>query len=274
MSLFGHAEALTKHWKDCSDISFETLKQWERRCIEAGMKSKTEKLVPLVAESRLKEWLQTQSPFISIVQEELSQLTGRIATPHFFIMADREGIVIHVEGRPKILRDIRHYGVQEGTSFSLEHAGINGISASMQTHSLFVVQGFEHTLQMFRDWSCICMPIYQDNEIVAYLDLTLRTGSNLCFPVALLEKAVHVIEAKWQASNPQSRRTQIYADFEQFGLTAREKEVAYGWLHNQSALQMSTVMNITEGTVRNLLKKVYVKTKVSDKGQFMRKFLA
>ncbi len=47
---------------------------------------------------------------------------------------------------------------------------------------------------------------------------------------------------------------------------------AYGWLMNYSVLRIASEMGIAEGTVRSLIKKVYAKTKISNKGQFMRVF--
>ncbi|MNY72210.1 Bacterial regulatory protein, luxR family [compost metagenome] len=61
--------------------------------------------------------------------------------------------------------------------------------------------------------------------------------------------------------------------FQMYNLTPREREVAYAWLNNQSVLKIANKMGITEGTVRNMLKKVYAKTKVGDKGQYFRKFM-
>ncbi|WP_274654471.1 helix-turn-helix transcriptional regulator [Paenibacillus humicola] len=41
---------------------------------------------------------------------------------------------------------------------------------------------------------------------------------------------------------------------------------------NYSVLRIASEMGIAEGTVRSLIKKVYAKTKISNKGQFMRVF--
>ncbi|RAP74550.1 hypothetical protein DL346_21035 [Paenibacillus montanisoli] len=42
---------------------------------------------------------------------------------------------------------------------------------------------------------------------------------------------------------------------------------------NYSALRIANEMGITEGTVRNLIKRIYAKTKISDKGQFITTFV-
>ncbi|WP_420849594.1 helix-turn-helix transcriptional regulator [Paenibacillus montanisoli] len=61
--------------------------------------------------------------------------------------------------------------------------------------------------------------------------------------------------------------------FDKYGLSNREKQAAYGWLMNYSALRIANEMGITEGTVRNLIKRIYAKTKISDKGQFITTFV-
>ena len=62
-------------------------------------------------------------------------------------------------------------------------------------------------------------------------------------------------------SNPILKLEIVDKQFQMYKLTPREREVAYAWLSNQSALQISNNMGISEGTVRNMLKKVYAKTK-------------
>jgi DNA-binding CsgD family transcriptional regulator len=62
--------------------------------------------------------------------------------------------------------------------------------------------------------------------------------------------------------------------FGEYGLSPREREIAYFWALNMGGLQIAARLGIAESTVRSVIKNIYRKTGVSDKGQFMRKFLA
>ncbi|WP_157794053.1 helix-turn-helix transcriptional regulator [Paenibacillus donghaensis] len=59
--------------------------------------------------------------------------------------------------------------------------------------------------------------------------------------------------------------------FHEYGLTDREREVAGLWSLQKSALYISNELNISEGTVRNMIKSIYSKMSVSDRWQFAKK---
>ncbi|MNR53500.1 Transcriptional regulatory protein DegU [compost metagenome] len=58
---------------------------------------------------------------------------------------------------------------------------------------------------------------------------------------------------------------------DKFKLTAREKEVASLWLSGKSALHISNTLGISEGSVRNVVKSIYIKMNVNDRSQFAKK---
>lgn len=70
------------------------------------------------------------------------------------------------------------------------------------------------------------------------------------------------------------QKEQLEGNLNGFKLAPREKEVARLWLENRSVLYIASKYNITEGTVRNVIKKVYRKVGVQDKGDFYKKLLA
>lgn len=211
--------------------------------------------------------------FENLAKEEMRALSASIPCTHFFILTDVEGTAIHIEGTESLLMALERYKVVPGCSFVLHAVGINGISLAMHTGSSAVVEGINHSLQIFSDWTCICHPIKVNGEIIGYLDLSMKEGMEISFACVLVERLVNEIENKYKQSNPEIKKEIMDKQFQMYKLTPREREVAYAWLNNQSALQIAINMGITEGTVRNMLKKVYTKTKVGDKGQYYRKFL-
>lgn len=209
-----------------------------------------------------------------LAKEEMRALSASIPCTHFFILTDAEGTAIHIEGAEPLLHRLEQYKVVPGCSFALQAAGINGISLAMRKGSSSVVEGGNHSLQIFSDWTCICHPIKVNGEIIGYLDLSMREGIEVSFACVLVERLVNDIENKYKQSNPEIKKEIMDKQFQMFKLTPREREVACAWLNNHSVLQIACNMGITEGTVRQMLKRVYSKTRVCDKGQFMRKFLA
>ncbi|OCT11169.1 hypothetical protein A8709_05665 [Paenibacillus pectinilyticus] len=201
-------------------------------------------------------------------KKEIQSVSTSIPFIHLFILTNTNGVVIHMEGAEPLLHALEQYKVVPGCSFDLHAAGINAISLAMHTGITSVVEGGNHSLEMFSDWTCICQPIRVNGEIIGYLDLSMKEGLEVSFACILLERLVNSL-----TRDPDEKKEILNKKFETYKLTSREKEVAYAWLHNQSALQISFNMGIAEGTVRNMLKKVYAKTHVGDKGQYFRKFL-
>ncbi|UOF90073.1 LuxR C-terminal-related transcriptional regulator [Fodinisporobacter ferrooxydans] len=206
--------------------------------------------------------------------QDLSSVYTEIGIPHLFMITDSNGTAIHLIGQAEIIDKACGNNVNMGTSFAFEYAGINGISLAMQLHSTVVVQGVQHTMRFFKDWNCICSPVRTiDEEIIGYIDLSFSTDVDVTFAVPLLKKMIEKLERKLKKSRESINKEAAYLLFKPYNLSNREREVAFGWLQNKSVLQMAHLMGITEGTVRNMLKKVYAKTGVRDKGQFFKKFL-
>lgn len=81
------------------------------------------------------------------------------------------------------------------------------------------------------------------------------------------------IEDKLITLCPQTARERVLNHLKQYHLTPRKREVAYFWLMNYSVLRIAHELGITEGSVRNVIKKVYSKTEVDNQGQFISEFM-
>lgn len=270
MSVFGTTEQVYRRWCGLSDLDHYTVSAWEK-----SFKYPNAEHMPVrMSMQALEPILNRNREFIAMVDHDFTLLDNEIGTPHFFMVTDPNGVAIHFIGQAEMLEKLRGYNVGLGTPFAFEQAGINGISLAMRMQSTVVVQGAQHTMRLCKDWTCICSPVRIFDEIYGYIDLSFGTDVDVTFAVPLLKKTIEELESKLKKSRQSmSRETAAYLLFEPYKLSNREKEVAFGWLQNKSALQMAHTMGITEGTVRNMLKKVYAKTGVSDKGQFFRKFL-
>lgn len=66
------------------------------------------------------------------------------------------------------------------------------------------------------------------------------------------------------------RKQDLEARFQEYRLTAREREVAHLWLSEKGALHISGELGISEGTVRNIVKNIYTKLRVNERKQFVK----
>lgn len=272
MSVFTEVDMSRKTWIHYHDLSAREKSELQQLVENYGVVTSA---TTLPSDSRVGgKGISISETFEKLAKEDIRAVSTSIPFTHFFILTDAQGAAIHIEGTEALLLALERYKVVPGCSFALNAAGINGVSLAMHTGSSAVVEGVNHSLQMFSDWTCICHPIKVNDEIIGYLDLSMREGTEVSFACVLMERLVNAIANKYQQSNPEIKREIVNKQFQMYKLTPREREVAYAWLSNQSALQISNNMGISEGTVRNMLKKVYAKTKVGDKGQYFRKFMA
>jgi DNA-binding CsgD family transcriptional regulator len=162
------------------------------------------------------------------------------------------------------------YNVGAGSLFTIGNAGMNAISVAIELKDWVFLSGAEHDLQLFKQWNCFCSPVRQHGEIIGYIDMSFSVRDDHFLMASLFTNTLQGMEAELETSD---QRALVCERFQIYRLSPREKEVGYMWLNNYSALRIASELGITEGTVRNVIKKIYRKTEVCDKGQFMRKFI-
>lgn len=211
-----------------------------------------------------KQWL-------SIVSRKLHSLTECMFTPFVFIITDLNGTILDIHAQTDIIQELDlKYNLGTGTSLAWEHAGVNAISLSKKTGKCTFMYGEEHDMRIFHQWSCICSPLKFDNQIVGYLDMSFSTTEDELLAGSIFQMVYSLLAAEL---NINLSIPLVHASLDTFPLSPREREVADRWLMNHSVLRISSELDIKEGTVRNMLKQIYRKTKSGDKGQFIRKFL-
>ncbi len=260
-------------WAGLSGIDAAMVEKWNSLFRLHGPQPDTSKMKRLPVQKTKKRLIEHRQ-LIRKTRAELKALQPYLFKPNVFILTDHTGVALGLEGSETSISALEQHDVGTGTLFAMKHAGINAISVAMEWRRMAAIKGDEHHIKLFAGWSCICSPIYIGNRICGYLDLSFSKEENMAFAAPLLLQTVKKIEAGWKNADPPLKQIQMDEHFDRYGLSPREKQVGYGWLSNHSTLRMAESFGITEGTVRNILKKVYSKTGVNDKGQFFRKFLS
>ncbi|OPH48270.1 hypothetical protein BC351_38400 [Paenibacillus ferrarius] len=273
MDIFGEGSDSKNVWISFSDIEAERIELWNNACTGAGINREIRELVVRIDDVQRQELISPKKWLIAFVNEEVDSLSTILSNPYLIILTDQNGVAINLTGPTETIKKLESVNVGVGTSFALEHTGINGISLSMQLEDLVAVQGSEHSLHFFSKWSCVCSPIKQGDQICGFLDISVPLEEDVRFIAHILRRIVNDIESRMISAGPTHKQVLVYEHFDLYSLTNREKQIGFGWLQNQSALQISIALGISEATVRHMLKKVYSKTKCHDRGGFIRKFL-
>lgn len=216
---------------------------------------------------------QKYETLIRIAHGELSKWNSHIPVPHLFLLADIEGVLLETYCPSELQDTLQKIGLIEGVHLGMNRLGINGVSLAMEQQTIVAVRGEDHDMALFWPFNCLCIPIRAKNCTAGYLDLTFSRRYEIEFAIPILLQIVDKIELRLNGDPSDEGKERLFKLFCQYNLTPREQEAAYGWLRNHSVMRIAGEMNISEGTVRNMIKKVYAKTKTSDKGQFIKTFL-
>ncbi|WP_055105290.1 helix-turn-helix domain-containing protein [Paenibacillus ihumii] len=257
------------HWVYLQDMSNRTIQQWNCSFALSGHHIYMDQLSS-IPEEEIKRRADAHKEMITVVEEELEALYPFLIRPFIFILTDTEGVTLSLNGSGLVIDSLKEHNVTVGSRFDMQHAGINAVSVAMESGRIAIIRGEEHHLKIFADWSCICAPISINGEIKGYLDMSLSVNEDLTYVIPLLQQLIDRIKGRWP--DPELRKEAVYHAFHKCGLTKREKEIGYLWMHNHSVEQIAQMLYIAPGTVKNTLKNVYKKTNVGDKGEFILKF--
>ncbi|MDE4543195.1 LuxR C-terminal-related transcriptional regulator [Thermoanaerobacterium sp. R66] len=144
-----------------------------KKCLEIGL---TKLIVaPLISleEEELKRKLQENKKLIEVFRKCVNKVRGQWKNRYIFLLVDSEGYLLDVLYNGKIYEKvITDSAIRRGASFKEESCGTNAISLVMKLKQLIYLKAEEHYCDIFKQWYCIAMPLYIDNDTVGYLDIS------------------------------------------------------------------------------------------------------
>lgn len=217
--------------------------------------------------------LHNPSHLITAARSEIETVQAYIGIPFLFLLADASGTVmecISSATAPAALQS-QHLQLKRGVRLDRDHAGVNAISLAMETGKVSLVRGNEHSSGLLQHLNCICVPLIRGNIAEAYIDVSFERDREPEWALPLIVKLADSIAAAWKANDPEQAEAARLHFFDEHRLSGREREVAALWYLNKSALFIAQELGITEGTVRNVLKKIYVKLSIGDRSALIHK---
>ncbi|WP_310550521.1 helix-turn-helix transcriptional regulator [Paenibacillus glufosinatiresistens] len=215
-----------------------------------------------------------ENSLLSCIHSVTARSAASVVLPFTLMAVSAEGRVLElIHSNETLRREAEQAGLRRGLMLDSLHAGMNAVSLAMETGGPTVVRGVEHSHPVFRQWNCICAPLVFEDRRYGFLDLSFSVAREVEFAVPFVIKLAEDISAQVQACDPCMRRSRIQELFQEFGLTPREREVAELWMNKKGALHISSQLGISEGTVRNTVKRIYEKMKVSDRAEMIGRLL-
>lgn len=264
--------SVSNAWFSAAESHSDQLAVYAKIAFESGVKHDAAMLMHRFTRARMQDKIRSLQYVVHALQQEFL-FTYPFAMPYLFMLSDDEGTIVHVFGTEAMIQYIEHLNMGVGTSLSIQHAGVNATSIALLSRQRVALPGSLHTLQVIGSGiQCLCTPIRRASTTVGYLNLTFGLGHEIVFAQVLLEAIAAAVEKRLTVEDADFRLERMIKALETYRLTAREQQIAIRWLQNNSALHIACTLGITEGTVRNMLKRIYDKTDVSDKSSFYLKF--
>jgi DNA-binding CsgD family transcriptional regulator len=210
---------------------------------------------------------------IDVLHSELAKITEFLLFPFAFLLTDRAGNIIDIVSPFESIQEkLDHFGIKGGTNLSKQFSGLNAVSLAMEVKSIAVVRGCEHNMSMFKEWNCVCAPIKVDGVICGFIDISFEAHRPIGFSILFIKQLSEKIVFKLKERSPKLMEYRFQEKCNLYGLSPREREVAYHWSLKKGALQISYDLNVKEGTVRNIVKNIYSKMNVSERGELIEIF--
>jgi len=273
VNLFEHAicQQATK-WVAILEMDGRQLSMWRKRAASCGIHANMSRLrISSNGEGLSVDAHALLQQIIPMAREIVESLVANSMIPFLYLLTDYNGVLCDYEATQETMDKLDGINVKVGTSFTLEDAGINAISLSMLAGERVYLSGDEHDLRLFHDWACLCSPITIDGMTVGYIDFSFHAKESPNHIMMVLSAIIDFVEQRLSAKS--DKHAWLESRLDACHLTPREKEVAMLWNDNRSALYISTVLGITEGTIRNFIKSIYRKMGVQCKGEFLKRLM-
>jgi DNA-binding CsgD family transcriptional regulator len=271
----GGANVNGPKWMTKENLDPAVLVRWQSEIEQTGFDAECTALTDRAGKEELRHTLRSSQTLVRAFELAIREGHLPLEWSHLLLLTDRSGIVLSTAGSPDKLGHARRIGIERGTRLDLPHAGVNAIAMAVRLERPSHVRGDEHDLRLFREWSSLCTPVAADGRTFGFLGVCCPCpGESSDVELIWIEFYLQVLKERIARHCPMRRRMALDRRFGEYGLSPREREVAHYWAQNMGGLQIASRMGLAESTVRSMIKNIYRKIGVSDKGQFMRHFLA
>ncbi|MFI6097669.1 GAF domain-containing protein [Lentzea sp. NPDC051213] len=120
---------------------------------------------------------------------------------HIMIVADAQGHILWCEGANDTRLQAEDVGLCEGTLWSEDAAGTNGMGTALAVNSSVTVHSAEHLVRTYHRWTCAASPIRDPDtgETIGVVDLSGPVETVHPSMVALVSASARLAESEMQA---------------------------------------------------------------------------
>lgn len=169
------------------------------RCLDNGVDPSSSKTCLSVNDETYQSLLSKNEQLLEAAKPVMEQARNLLAeSGSMMILADRDGICLHVEGDRKTVEDGQDIRLSVGANWSEHAAGTNAIGTVLSVGMPIQINTTEHFCEGIKSWTCTAMVIREpgSQEIIGVLDLSGLTSDFNHHTQALVVEAAGRIESR------------------------------------------------------------------------------
>jgi transcriptional regulator of acetoin/glycerol metabolism len=171
-------------------------RSWTRCLDEYHLDPERDMPVECVDPEQFRERLDAQGSLLDVAKHEMASLYRQLAGHQLVVLlTDHEGVILHVVGDPVFTRSPAGIALREGTIWSEERQGTNGMGTALAERAAVVVHRNEHFFAANTLLSCTASPIFDSaGRLIAVLDVSSQSELPQQHSIALVRMAAQMIE--------------------------------------------------------------------------------
>ncbi len=214
-----------------------------------------------------------QGKITTLVSRYIEEIAAFIKIPFAALLTDENGLILEIFNYSLPLDTAE---ISIGKSLALRNAGITAVSRAIENNGMERVCGCEQSRPALQNWNCVSAPVCYQGRTLGFVNLSFQKDHSAEFAAPLLHLLCSNVSRHCEqiSVSPEtySALSHLEKHWTSLGLSPRELQAARLWFSQKSALYIASELGIKEGTVRNMIQRIYTKTNVSDRSSFIKKF--
>lgn len=192
----------------------------------------------------LKHLLQHNSRLLSYARLVIGESLCDMAHDRdLFVLTDNEGRILEMWSHADVLARAGNHGMTAGSALTEASAGTNAVALALALNSPVVMVAEQHLCRLFRDWSCVAVPITgADGDMIGCLDISAGTGplgARMALARSLARELGRLVGAGSGAAHA--------------GITPRQRQVLALFAQGSSYKEIARTLSISIKTVEEHL---------------------
>jgi len=210
--------------------------------------------------------------WIHLFRTEMAKLSAFLSVVLIIALANESGIIVDlIYSLEALKKEVHLEGIEIGRNLSKYIFEFNGVLLFGELGLTEVISEVKYTFHGLEEWNIIAVPLIVDGRMIGSISMFFTKEHSSVFAAPFLYQLANVITRETEKKDTITDLNNIEQQLDLYKLSPREKEVATNWYMEKSALYISTLLGIKEGTVRNTLNNIYIKMNVTDRRQFIKK---